>query len=195
MATDLKEIGKFMDSEGLKYDAHPEKSYLLTGFAMNNYEDSEGQKRLRMVILLEENGEFLKVFAPGAYKCAPGPNALAILQAFMYIHWRTKMLQYEYDPSDGEIQAMIELPLEDSKLTKKQFLRVLAAMPQLVDRYDAVVRAAIEKGKFIIPPDEEDMMAKLLEVLGEVGPDGLREALDEIKKKKGSKGGGGPKEL
>ena len=195
MATDLKEIAKFMDDEKLKYDFHPDKSFILTGFAMDNYKDTDGEKRIRMVIQLEENGEFLKVFAPGAYKCPPGPNALAILQSFMYVHWRTKMLQFEYDPSDGEIQAMIELPLEDAKLTKKQLIRILSALPQLVDRYDGMVRTAVEKGKFVIPPEEEDMMAKLLEALGEVGPDGLREALEQIKKKKGAKGGDGPKEL
>ncbi len=195
MGTNLKEIAKFLDDEKLKYDTHPDKGFILIGFAMNAYKDEEDLQRIRMVIQLEEDGEFLKVFAPGAYKCAAGPNALAILQSFMYVHWRTKMLQYEYDPSNGQIQAMIELPLEDAKLTKKQFLRVLTALPQLVDRYDGMVRTAIDQGKFVVPPEEEDMLAKLLEALGDVGPDGLREALEQIKKKKGDKGGDGPKEL
>ena len=43
------------------------------------------------------------------------------------------MLRYEYDPTDGEIRASIELPLEDAILTERQFNRCLSALIQLVD--------------------------------------------------------------
>jgi hypothetical protein len=43
------------------------------------------------------------------------------------------MLQWEYDPSDGEIRAIIEFPLEDSTLTERQFNRCLYSLVELVD--------------------------------------------------------------
>jgi hypothetical protein len=43
------------------------------------------------------------------------------------------MLQWEYDPSDGEIRAIIEFPLEDALLTERQFNRCLYSLVQLVD--------------------------------------------------------------
>lgn len=43
------------------------------------------------------------------------------------------MLQWEYDPSDGEIRAIIEFPLEDAEMTERQFNRCLHGLVQLVD--------------------------------------------------------------
>lgn len=43
------------------------------------------------------------------------------------------MLQWEYDPSDGEIRAIIEFPLEDAILTERQFNRCLDSLVELVD--------------------------------------------------------------
>jgi len=49
------------------------------------------------------------------------------------ISWETKMLQWGMTPSDGEISAIIEFPLEDSILTERQFNRCLRALVQIVD--------------------------------------------------------------
>ncbi len=38
-----------------------------------------------MIIKLEENGEFLKVFTPSAYKYKEGPSLLAVLETCMYV--------------------------------------------------------------------------------------------------------------
>ncbi len=38
------------------------------------------------------------------------------------------MLPWEYDPSDGEIRAIIEFPLDESFLTKQQFNHCLLQM-------------------------------------------------------------------
>jgi len=44
------------------------------------------------------------------------------------------MLRLEYDPTDGEIRASIELPLEDAPLTDRQFNRCLEGLVHLVDQ-------------------------------------------------------------
>lgn len=190
MATSIKEISAFLDSENLKYEPHADEDYILTGFKMPNYKNAEGRDQLLIVIKLEEEGEFLKLFTPKAYQYKDGPHLGVILQACMFVSWRTKMLQYEFDPSDGEIRAVIEFPLEDAKLTKKQFMRVLMAIPELIDKYDGMIRGAIEKGK-IESPDDPD--AAFLEILGDLStmtPDQVKALLEEIKRRKGGEGGG-----
>lgn len=194
MATTLKDIARFLTEADLKFQVHDDKDYILIGFTMPKYKSPEGRNQLLVVIKLEENGEFLKLFTPKAYVYKDGPHVRAVLKACMYVSWRTKMLQYEYDPSDGEIRAMIEFPLEDAKLTKRQLMRVLMALPELLDRYDSMIRNAIATGKLATGDEPDAQLLALLERLGDMKPDELLKKLTEIEKRskeEGKKGGAG----
>ena len=187
MAMTLDEIAGLMDELGLKYSKNEEKGHILSGWSCDNYKDAEGHKGIGIIIKLEENGEFIKVFTPNAYKYKEGANLLFVLEACMYVSWRTKMVQFEYDPSDGEIRAMVEFPIEDGKVTAKQLKRILAGLPAIIDEYDVMIRTAIEEGKFVPKAKDDSGVAGLLSTLSELGPEGLKELVEEIKKRK--KGG------
>ena len=60
---------------------------------------------------------------------------------------RTKMIRFEHDREDGEIRASIECPLEDGRLTRRQFRRMLEALPELIDRWDPVIRQTLRTGR------------------------------------------------
>jgi hypothetical protein len=53
------------------------------------------------------------------------------------------MLQFEYDPRDGEIRATLEFPLEDSPLTEEQFLRAFHGLCVLVEEYSPFIHNAM----------------------------------------------------
>ena len=104
------------------------------------------EKRLVVVIRLEENGEYLKVFSPHAFE-AKGRHAGDVLKACMEIQWETKLIQFEYDDNDGEIRPIIEWPIEDGTVTSKQLLRAIMGLVLLVDQYAPVIdQAAHGKG-------------------------------------------------
>ncbi len=131
-----------------------------------------------MIIKLEENGEFFKVFTPSAYKYKEGPRLLAVLETSMYVSWLTKMVQFEYDPSDGEIRAIIEFPLEDGKGTAKQLKRVLGGLVSIVDEYDPMIRAAIDTGKFVPKKEDKSGISELMSAMSDLDPEGIKEMLE-----------------
>jgi hypothetical protein len=102
------------------------------------------------------------------------------------ISWETKMLQWEYDPSDGEIRAIIEFPLEDSMLTERQFNRCLSGLIQIVDNIALPrLQEVMETGE---DPGNLDLGERLLLSIQEQAP-GLLELLEkamEARKKRGS---------
>jgi hypothetical protein len=98
-------------------------------------------KRLVVVVLLEEDGEYIKVFSPHAFE-AKGRHAGDVLRACMEIQWETKLIQFEYDESDGEIRPIIEWPIEDGTVTAKQLARAVAGLVTIVDRYAPVLEQA-----------------------------------------------------
>jgi hypothetical protein len=75
-----------------------------------------------------------------------GPHKLPLMQTLLLTSWETKMLQWEYDPQDGEIRAMIEFPLEDAVLTQRQFHPAFGGLMQMIELFHPRLRAVIETG-------------------------------------------------
>lgn len=128
MAATLEQIAGYLDQKGWKYRIDQESNRIITGVYAETIE------QLLIVIQLDEEGEFFEVYAPRVITGVKDhPYKNEILQTMLCISWETKMLQWEYDPSDGEIRAIIEFPLEDAELTERQFNRCLYSLVQLVD--------------------------------------------------------------
>ena len=157
MATTIEQISEFLESEGIHFGA--DGNIIRTGFKTEKYRDPDGDEAVRIVISLEENGEFIKIVAPMVYKYPDGPHKAVLFQLLLMISWQTKMLQYEYDVSDGEVRAIIEFPLEDADLTKTQLMRCLRWIARATDKHHDEVVAAMTKGELPKPeePEEEDM--------------------------------------
>jgi hypothetical protein len=167
MGTTIRQIAAYLDGQGWKYSLDEEFSRIITGVQADNVEN------LLIVIQLDEDGNFFRMFAPQVLESVlDHPHKAAILEAMLRISWETKMLQWEYDSSDGEIRAIIEFPLEDALLTEKQFNRCLQGLVQIVDEL-AVPRltTVMETGE---DPGDIEEGERLLLQLQEQAPGLLR---------------------
>jgi hypothetical protein len=149
MATSIDEICGFLREEGLRFERIGDERIQL-GITTENYVNIMGRKGLFIVISLSENGEYFSMFAPQAFQ-ATGPHVDAFLRACMLFQWQTKLIQFEYDESDGEIRPVIEFPLEDSRLTRLQLKRCLHGIVTLVDEVYPVLKKALETGEIEFP--------------------------------------------
>ncbi|MEL6162701.1 MAG: hypothetical protein AAFR37_02685 [Cyanobacteria bacterium J06628_3] len=180
MAVSVQEIAEYLDQLGWDYRIDEEEERIVTGVEGDNVED------FLIVVQLDEDGKFFRVFAPQVLSGVKDhPHKAAILQTMLVISWETKMLQWEYDPSDGEIRAIIEFPIEDSTLTEKQFNRCLSGLVQLVDTV-AIPRLqeVMETGH---DPGNVEVGERLLLSIQEQAP-GLLDLLEkamEARKKRG----------
>jgi len=181
MGVSLREIASYLDKQEWKYELDEENYRIVTAVLAENVED------FMIVVQLDENGEFFKIFAPQIISgLIDHPYKEAILQTMLCISWETKMLQWEYDPSDGEIRAIIEFPIEDSILTERQFNRCLRGLVQIVDEVAMPrLNAVMETG---IDPGEEDAGERLLLALQEQHPGilGMLEKAMAARKKRGT---------
>ncbi len=180
MGATLEQIAGFLDNKEWKYRLDRKESRILTGVYGENIED------FLIVIELNEDGEFFEIFAPRVLAGVKDhPHKTAILQTMLCISWETKMLQWEYDPSDGEIRAIIEFPLEDAILTERQFYRCLHSLVQLVDELALPrLQAVMETGE---DPGDLEEGERLLLALQEEAP-GLLTVLEramEARKRRG----------
>jgi len=167
MATTYEEIIGYLNEEGLRFTDLREKG--KDGLALRFASGPDDDMPEVVFIRLDENGEFIHFYEPKRYRYAEGEHKEKVLQTLLVIQWESKMLQWEYDPNDGEIRACIELPLEDAKLTKRLFMRVLRVLVQAMDHYHDRIKNVMETGEDSGTEDQrsatigvlEEMLAKL----------------------------------
>ena len=138
MATTIQEISAYLDEDGIKHRCVDDNT-IHTGFQTHTYVDRNDRNHLALVLRLDENGEFVTVFAPYVYQ-APKKRAGKLFRGFAAIQYRTKMVRFEFDPRDGEIRASIELPLDDAPLTRPQVVRMVRGLVHSVEHWDPVIR-------------------------------------------------------
>lgn len=180
MGVTLQQIATYLDNQGLKYSLNEDNTQILTGVEATHVD------QFLIVIQLDEEGEFFKLFAPEILSgVKTHRHKEAILQTLLSISWETKMLQWEYDPSDGEIRAMIEFPLEDALLTERQFFRCLSGLVETVDTIAMPrLQQVMDSGR---DPGELAVGERLLLTLQEEAP-GLLDVLEkamEARKRRG----------
>ncbi|NJK28200.1 MAG: hypothetical protein HC925_06475 [Coleofasciculaceae cyanobacterium SM2_3_26] len=180
MGASLEQIAGYLDNRGWKYQLDDDSSQILTGVKAKHVEN------FLLVVQLDEDGEFFKLFAPQLITdIHHHPHKAAILQTMLAISWETKMLQWEYDPTDGEIRAIVEFPLEDSILTERQFNRCLFGLIQIVDEFAMPrLQEVMATG---IDPGEQDIGERILLTLQEEAP-GLLQILERAMEARKTRG-------
>ena len=144
MPMKLAEMEAILKEEGLKYSTA--EDYLRISFSTDSYRDSEGEASIYLILKLEEGGEYFKLIAPNLYSCRNEENRAAAFQTLLMVSWKTKLVQFEFDDNDGEIRAIVEFPIEDGVLTRKQVLRCMNGMVQIIDDYHSAIMSALRNG-------------------------------------------------
>ena len=151
MSTSYPHIKSLLNEGGFRYSLTSEGN-ILTGFGeMEAYVDSDGQPRLGVLILLEEGGSYVRFLCPRLYRYEGKRFRADLFQSCLMINYWTKLIQFEYDDRDGELRAVIELPLEDSQLTLAQLSRCLTSLAYIVDLIDPLIRKTLRQGGVYIP--------------------------------------------
>jgi len=163
MATNLDTICQYLTRRSFRFSREDQKNLVIIPF------DHERVGRIVTMVVLEENGEFIKIFSPQLFTCSEGPHLFPFMQTLLLISWETKMLQWEYDPGDGEVRAMIEFPIEDSVLTERQFNRAFDGLLQMIElfypRLKTVLETGVDPGREGGRTASDDMMRAFQEFL------------------------------
>lgn len=183
MATTLQELAELLFDAEYKFEIKKDRNeiWLVIG-GLEFYKDKDGDNTLLIVIRLSEKGEYIEFFSPSAFVIPENPEwASLFLKACTIIQWKTKLIQFEYDESDGEVRPMIEFPIEDSAITQKQLGRCIKSLVRLIEEYFPVLDKIHKEGIIDFEnAKKRDEMNSFMEVLNNLPT----EALEELLRKK-----------
>ena len=135
MPTSVEELRVFLDDKEIKYLYDAEKETFIISFTPN-------------VILIkpEEKGEFLQFRTLNFSQYREGKYKANILEMLASINYHRKLVKFGYDPEDGEINACIDIPIEDAEFTGTQFFRCIAALLEALEEARKRLMGIIETG-------------------------------------------------
>ena len=139
----MEDILMALDEANLRYSLHELTQEPVILFPADNYQNENGRALLVVVIQLTEDGEYIKFFVPSAYHIPLDESAYAVLKSFAIIAWQVKLLDFEVDPTDGEVRPTIDFPIEDGTLTTEQIRRCCKTLARLVDIFHPYLKYAI----------------------------------------------------
>ena len=148
MPISIADIAVMMDAVGYPYKVrdYDEATIFSCDLATESYRDASGDSGVRVLIDVMEDGEYVTILAPRAYDLANCPHKAAVIEAFMGIQWRSRMVVCEYDSDTGEVRPSVSVAVEDGSLTPRQFLRLLWSIPQFLDMWHGCIVRAMETG-------------------------------------------------
>lgn len=185
MATSVDEIVGFLEDAGVRFGRAENADALVASFQTEHYRAVDGDDALFVVVLVEEEGRYLKVFAPQAFEI-PDEHLEPFLRACAMVQYRTKLVQFEWDPQDGLI-PIVEFPLEDAALTAAQLRRCMIGLVAIVDEYydvlSEVARTGVVDADHIASPELARVSGDWEELLATFPPSLLEAALERARQR------------
>lgn len=201
MPITLPELQAHVKGIGWNCHADEERQALVLSFNTKHYGNPDGEKSVVIAVECRADGEFVQVLAPAVYNLAncryKGPT-LAVLAELSY---RTRGLQCEYDPADGEVRFVSDAWVLDNTLTQQQLGMLVSVVFEMLEENDPVIRLAMQTGKIDFgvankrqeraPDSPEALPEGLRELLERAGGvEALRKAWEEAERARGSGGAG-----
>ena len=147
----------------LRYEVTRDASIIRMSWGgLKNYRDPEGKDDLLIFVTLDGNGEYLEIQAPQAYNAGGCRHMGALCRTLLGTSFRTPVVQFSFDESDGEIRATAEMVLMDGTCTPKQLRATIELLISVIDDYHPHIVRAMETGE-ISYPDEGTIVRPTLE--------------------------------
>jgi hypothetical protein len=119
----------------------------LVEFSTQSYVNVRGDRSLLLVIQTQQDGGYLEVFAPMAYRSADSKFRLALFAAMLEVAYLTKHVQIEHDPEDGEIRFATDMPVFDGAVTAMQLNAMVRCLVMTMEEFHPVFAHAMATGK------------------------------------------------
>lgn len=137
---------------------------LLTFNDAPAYQNPQGENTLSVFCTVMEDGEMLQVMTPYFFHAESSKQLQQIISKLYSNETLERLTRFWADPEDGEVRAILEVPIEDAEVDKTVIGSFISRY--LVELIDAYGRVTGSTEKSLIPeerPAEEDQREKVLQ--------------------------------
>jgi|GEM_PF-696905 len=135
-----------------RFELLDEDSMIRFSFGgLSRYRDADGEACLRVRILVLCDGNYLEVHTPNLYSLKDCAHVEAVSRVLLGVCWRSPLLQYSLDESDGEVRGSAEVVVADGTLTPAQIRETIDRIVDVIEAFHPHIVDAIERGVVSFP--------------------------------------------
>jgi len=139
---------------------------LLTFNDSPAYQNSKGENTLQVFCVVEEDGEMLQVMTPYFFHAESAKQLQDIISKLYSNETLERLTRFWADPEDGEVRAILEVPIEDADVDKTILGNFISRyLVELIDAYGKVTGSTEKSLTPGDPPIEGDQREKYLQQL------------------------------
>jgi hypothetical protein len=139
MATTFEQIAAIFEEAGIRFEHDDAKTVMRTAWL-------RGEVPVVLLVLLLEDGELVQLRTPSLLHSTDDAGKPLLFRAMLQMAYETRLVQFEYDPGDGEVSTCIDIALEDAALSKEQLLRCCSLLLDVSYRARDRLRTILETG-------------------------------------------------
>jgi len=148
----MKKVKKIFDAQEFNYKMKND-SVLITGFGLKTYENMNGENHITMALRVDEEEQTIIFIIPQLYYYQ-GDNK-AVFTILLDKQRERKSLVYDYDPSDGEIRIIVEMPVKNKEQLEQDVMTMLERLLFNVDDIHPKIAAAIQPDVFTLTHSDD----------------------------------------
>ena len=159
-----KGIVQLLEKNGLNITE--QENVILLSMATETYQNKNDEHELPLLITVTKDEHVMLIIVPFCYVLTEDMNIPLLHEFFMYQNVQSSLVKFGFDPNDGEIQARVELIVQDP-LDFYQFKMAFNSLHQVMESiHEDVVSLMAVRATF--DTEEKKKAEKILdEVLNE----------------------------
>jgi hypothetical protein len=157
MTSNLNAIAQYLNQKDWQYQLDSSNNCIYTAIQTPNVQ------RMGIIIDEMENGAYLRLVIPQLFYVKDSLHKGTFFQTLLTIQREMKLIHFTYNPVDGEIEACVDLLLENVTLTQELFDRALRILIEIVGMVAIPrLKAVLATGE---DPSHQQMAHTFLELL------------------------------
>ena len=121
MATTIEAVTDILQRADIKFDLDGDTGLVRTVWQRND-------TQVTLLVFLLESGDLVQLRAPALLRATDDATKPLLFRAMLQMAYEMRLVQFEYDPADGEVSTCIDVALEDARLTDEQLLRCCSVL-------------------------------------------------------------------
>ena len=140
MPTTYQHIASILSDAHIRFDFDDANQVMKTVW-------SHDHVPVMVLVLLMEDGELVQLRTASLLRATEDATKPLLFRAMLQMAYETRLVQFEYDPADGEVSTCVDIAIEDAELTSGQLLQCCSLLLEISFHARTRLKTILETGR------------------------------------------------
>ncbi|MDA1044281.1 MAG: hypothetical protein O3C57_03550 [Verrucomicrobia bacterium] len=120
MPTSIQQIALRLEHRRVRFHLQEKNNRIILSYATENYQNTEDERSVRVLIDVLDDGQYVTVYAPGCFAVPAGEHAHALLEAADAANRASHLVKWKYDHARNALLPAVDIVVQDARFSSGQ---------------------------------------------------------------------------